>query len=159
MAVQEVQWSDVARDARRVAALADEGDVRLKRRDGADLLLTREDRAASVGEGSFAAARALRNVLAHMSISDAVRALADEFPWLSLLPADDQQAFVSDFARAAQVAAELGRWEILAQEIREWKATAAIYADPDLARQLKRPLTDEDEFIPAPPPVQTETEA
>jgi hypothetical protein len=156
MAVQEVQWSDVARDAKRVAALADEGDVRLKRRDGADLLLTREDRAASAGEGSFTAARALRNVLARMSATDAGRALADEFPWLMVLPAEDLQAFVYDFARAAQAAAELGRWEVLAQEIREWKATAAIHADPELLRQLTRPITDLDEFVPAPRPVQTE---
>lgn len=43
--------SELQRDPKSVAALADSGDVRLRRRDGADLLLTREDRLQATGEG------------------------------------------------------------------------------------------------------------
>jgi hypothetical protein len=155
MAVQEVQWSDLARNPATVAALADEGDVRVKRRDGADLLLTREDRIASVGEGLLTAARALRRTL-EIAPEAVEKILLEEYPWLDQLPKDALPEFANDFVRASQAAADLGRWEVLAQTIREWKATAAIYADPTLVEQLTRPIDDESEFVPAPPPVVTE---
>jgi hypothetical protein len=139
----EVQWSELQRDPKSVAALADEGDVRVRRRDGVTLLLTREDRFQSAAEGSVTAARALRNVLAHRPADVAARALVDEFPWVDVLPADEQAQFVQDFARAFQASAELGQWSILAQTIREWHSTAIIHADPVLASKLAGPL-DED---------------
>jgi len=43
---------------------------------------------------------------------------------------------------------------VLSQVIREWKATAAIYADPALAEQLSRPITDD--FGSVRPPTNTE---
>lgn len=154
MAVQEVQWSDLARDPKSVAALADQGDVRVRRRDGANLLLTREDRVASVGEGAVTTARTLRRVLIHAP-DIAANILLDEFPWLDQLPKDALPEFVVEFVRAAESAAELGRWEVLTQMLREWKATAAIYADPVLAEKLRGPV-DGDDFVPAWPPVSTE---
>lgn len=153
-AVQEVQWSELQRDPKSVAKLADAGDVRVRRRDGAPLILTREDRHASAGEGAFAAVRALRNVLAHAPTDVATSALLEEFPWLSLLSADERTQFTIDFVRAAQAAAELGQWSVLAQTIQEWKATAAVYADPALARSLSEPVTDD--LGPAPAPVPTD---
>jgi hypothetical protein len=129
-AAKEVQWSELQRDPKGVAALADSGDVRVRRRDGAALLLMREDRVRATGEGAFAAARALRNVLVHSSPEVARAALTDEFPWLDLLPPADVAQFVSDFTRSAMIAAELGEWSVLAETVREWKSTAAIHADP-----------------------------
>ena len=155
MAVQEVQWSDLARDPKSVAALTDQGDVRVKRRDGADLLLTREDRASAVGEGLLTTARTLRRAL-EIAPTVVERILLDEYPWLGQLPQDGLREFADDFVRAAQAAADLGRWEVLAQTLREWKATAVIYTDPELVDTLTRPIVDEDEFVPAPPPVVTE---
>lgn len=145
-----MQWSELQRDPRGVAALADSGDVRVRRRDGATLLLTREDRVTAAGEGAIAAARALRNVLAHLPVALAADALTEEFPWLALLPADDLPIFVRDFVRAAEISAELGQWGFIAQTIREWKATAAVYADPTLARDLTRPLSDDYGPVPGP---------
>ncbi|GAA1876284.1 hypothetical protein [Asanoa iriomotensis] len=147
---QEVQWSELQRDPRSVAALADTGDVRVRRRDGATLLLTREDRVMAAGEGAVAAARALRNVLTHLPAEQAAEALADEFPWLALLPATDLPLFVRDFVRAAQISAELGQWGVLGQTVREWKATAAVYADGALATELTRPLADDHGPVPGP---------
>jgi hypothetical protein len=93
----EVQWSELQRDSKGVAALADQGDVRVRRRDGAALLLIREDRASSAAEGAVTAARALRNLLAHMPPGVAAAALVDEFPWVDALPRDDRVQFVADF--------------------------------------------------------------
>ena len=138
--LQEVQWSELQRDPRGVAALADSGDVRVRRRDGATLLLTREDRVTAACEGAIAAARALRNVLTHLSAEQAAEAISDEFPWLALLPPTDVPLFVRDFVKAAQISAELGQWGVLGQTLREWKATAAVHADPALRQELTRPL-------------------
>lgn len=119
--------------------------------DGVDLLLTREDRVAASGEGAIAAVRALRNLLAHVPAEVAAEALKDEFPWLSLLPADSVAQFVGEFVKSARISAELGQWSVLAETLRGWKATAMIYTDPDLLRQLTGPLKDD--FGPVPAPV------
>ena len=147
---KEVQWSELQRDPKGVAALADAGDVRVRRRDGVDLLLTREDRMAASGEGAIATVRALRNLLAHVPVETAAAALSDEFPWLSLLPADAVSQFVAEFIKAARISADLGQWSVLAETLRGWKATAMIYADPDLLRQLTGPLDDDLGPVPAP---------
>ncbi|MCO8273027.1 hypothetical protein M1L60_20740 [Actinoplanes sp. TRM 88003] len=149
-----MQWSELQRDPKSVAALADAGDVRVRRRDGADLLLTREDRVAAAGEGAIATVRALRNLLAHVPAETAEAALNEEFPWLSLLPADAVVQFVAEFVKAARISAELGQWSVLAELLRGWKATAVVYTDPDLLRQLSGPLNDD--FGPVPAPVEDE---
>jgi hypothetical protein len=156
-ATTEVQWSELQRDPKSVAALADSGDVRVRRRDGAALLLMREDRANAAGEGAFTAARALRNILAHLPLDAALAALAEEFPWLDLLPRAELPQFVADFTRSAQISAELGQWSVLAETVREWKATAAVYADPALLGQLTRPLAED--HGPVPGPVEADADA
>lgn len=150
MVTTEVQWSELQRDPKGVAALADRGDVRVKRRDGVPLLLVREDSVSSATLGALSAARALRNALGHLPTDDAVRALTEEFPWLDLLPDTGRRQFATDFVRAVQASAELGQWSVLAQVIVEWKATAAIYADPALVEELTRPLDDDFGPVPAP---------
>ena len=47
------------------------------------------------------------------------------------------------FVRAFQASAEIGQWSLLAQTVREWRVTAAVYADPGLAEQLIGPLGDD----------------
>jgi hypothetical protein len=146
----EVQWSELQRDPRGVAALADRGDVRIRRRDGVPLLLVREDRAHAAADGALAAARALRNALVHLDAEGAHAALAEEFPWADLLPVPERRRFVIDFVRAVQASAELGQWDVLSQVLVEWRATAAIHADPGLAAELSRPVGDDLGPIPAP---------
>lgn len=146
----EVQWSELQRDPKGVAVLADQGDVHVRRRDGADLVLTREDRVRASAEGSVTAARALRGLLERLPTEAAASALMAEFPWVDVLCAEDQQRFVADFARAFQASAELGQWSVLARAIREWRATAVIHADPALARRLSEPLTDDLGPVPNP---------
>jgi hypothetical protein len=146
----EVQWSELQRDPKGVAALADRGDVRVRRRDGVPLLLVREDSVSSAADGALSAARALRNALAHLPADDAADALVEEFPWVDLLPVADRRRFVADFVRAVGASAELGRWSVLAQVLVEWKATAAVHADPALAEELSRPLEHDLGPVPAP---------
>jgi hypothetical protein len=146
----EVQWSELQRDPKGVAALADRGDVRVRRRDGVPLMLVREDSARSAADGALNAARALRSALAHLSAEDAADSLREEFPWVDLLPEVDRHRFAVDFVRAVGASAELGRWSVLAQVLVEWKATAAIHADPALVEELTRSLDDDLGPVPAP---------
>lgn len=138
------------RDPKSVAALADQGDVRVRRRDGVPLLLVREDTAEAVTQGALAAARTLRNVLVHLSEPAAAAALVDEFPWVELLPEAERARFVADFIRAVQASAELGRWSVLGQTLVEWKATAVAWSDPVLARALRGDIEDDLGPVPAP---------
>jgi hypothetical protein len=141
----EVQWSELQRDPKAVAALVDKGDVRVRRRDGAPLLLTHEERLVSTSEGALLAARALRSLLTHLpadAVASTVRALSDEFPWLDLLPEEEKAQFVLDFARSFMISAELEQWSTLAQTIQEWRNTAVIYADSGLVQQLSTPLDE-----------------
>jgi hypothetical protein len=146
----EVQWSELQSDPRSVAALADRADVRIRRRDGVALLLVREDRAHAAADGALAAARTLRNALRHLDAERAHESLAEEFPWAGLLPVDDRSRFATDFVRAVQASAELGQWDVLSQALVEWRATAAIHADPTLAAELSRPVDNDRGPIPAP---------
>jgi len=153
----EVQWSELQRDPKSVAALADNGDVRVRRRDGAALLLTRVDRASAAADGAVHAARALRNLLVHLpreAREAAARSLADEFPWVDALPESDRHQFVADFARAFHASAELGQWSLLDQTIREWRGTAAVHADRELAASLAEPIDAADDFGPVPRPTE-----
>ena len=100
----------------------------------------------------MAAARALRNFLAHVEPHIAAAALVDDFPWADILPQRDRAQFVTDFVRAFQASAEMGQWASLAQTVREWKTTAAIHADPELVEQLSSPLNDD--FGPVPDPTE-----
>lgn len=152
--VQEVQWSDLQRDPKSVAELAEAGDVRVRRRDGVNLLLIREDRIASAGAGAVTAARALRTLSMHLSAEDLVDALLDEFPWLHYLPVVEVKQFCLDFVQAAMAAAELAQWEILEQTVLEWKATAAVHAHPVLSQELRKPITGD--FGPVPSPIEQE---
>jgi uncharacterized protein DUF6247 len=146
----EVQWSELQRDPKGVAALADRGDVRVRRRDGATLLLTREERASSTAEGAVTAARALRNLLVHVDPQTAATALIEEFPWTDVLPEQDRTQFVTDFVRAVQASAEMGQWTALTHTVREWRATAAAHTDPELVEQLSSPVNDDFGAVPNP---------
>jgi hypothetical protein len=146
---QEIQWTELQRDPKHVSELVDRGDVRVKRRDGADLLLTREDRSSSLREGAMGMARALRNMLVHHP-SVAREALVEQYAWLDVFPPEAIDEFAVEFGRATEAAAELGQWEVVAQLLRAWKATAAIEADPDLRARLTAPLTGDFGRVPSP---------
>lgn len=151
----EVQWSELQRDPKSVAALADQGDVRVKRRDGAPLLLTREDRAAFANEGAVTAARVLGDILAHLPENVAAEALKHNFPWTDLLPEDARAQFAVDFVRAFQTSAELGDWSVVAEAVYGWRSTAAVYRDPELVRKLTEPIDAEFDYGPVPNPMET----
>src|SRR5947207_1324548 len=94
--VQEVKWSDLQRDPTRVGEIAVEGgDVRVIRRDGVNLILTREDRVLRGGAGALLAARAIRRLAAGLPVDGMVaEAIVEEFPWVLELPKAEIPAFI-----------------------------------------------------------------
>jgi hypothetical protein len=139
MRVVERSFSDLLRHPNDVAADLDHGDVLLRRRDEPDLRLTLAGRDAARTEAFRLLAGAFRNVAVHSPrVLDS--AILEMFAWSEFLPSKDRKAFLDEFSRTLTASAEIDTYGQLAQVVREWKATAEIYADPTLARRLKRPI-------------------
>lgn len=147
--VIEHQFSDLLRHPKDVTSDVDDNDVLLRRRDEPDLRLSRADREAERTEAFTALARAFRNLAARdpRALGDA---LADAFGWIEFLPVADRRVFAEEFARVVTAAAELDNYGPLGQLVREWRVTAEVYADPKLARRLRRPVQALGELVPVP---------
>ncbi|MFJ8964260.1 DUF6247 family protein [Lentzea sp. NPDC102401] len=148
----EVQWSELQRDPKSVAAIAEQHEVRVKRRDGADLLLVRADQHQNRHSAAVVAARAMRSVFRAAGPDVVADALKDEFPWIAVLPESDRAEFVQEFIQAINASAELGQWSLLAQIMHEWANTAIVHADPELHRALSEPTSGD--FGPVPNPME-----
>lgn len=138
----EATLTDFLRDPNSIVEQLERRDVVLHRRNAADLHLSLRARAESDDEAVGFLARLLGRVLAddvmRRRFAEAVAAI----PWVSFMPVDEREVFVDEVVRTAEGAAELGSMAALAQVLNEWKATAAIHADPTLAIELKRPIHD-----------------
>ncbi len=138
----EATLTDFLRDPNSIVEQLERRDVVLHRRNAADLHLSLRTRVESDDEAVAFLARLLGRMLAAEDIRPRFADAVASIPWVAFLPADDQQAFVEDVVRTAEGAAELGTMAPLAQVLSEWKATAAVHADPLLAMELKRPIED-----------------
>ena len=146
-----MQWSELQRDPKSVAAIAEKHEVRVKRRDGADLLLVRADQHQNRHSGAVTAARAMRSVFRAAGPDVVAHALLDEFPWITVLPESDRRKFTKEFTQAIMASAELGQWSLLGQTVQQWTNTAIVHADPELTRALKGPTTVTDgRIVPNP---------
>ncbi len=146
MKIIEHQFSELLRHPKEVTNDVEEGDVLLRRRDEPDLRLSRADREIERGSAFAALGRALRNLAAHNPAA-LQSALAEEFPWVELLPARDQAKFLGEFSRVVAATMELDSYQSLTQLVREWRATAEIHADPRLARRLRGSLSPSGEPV------------
>jgi len=151
MNVATFPWTKFLRDPKLVTAELEQGDVVLHRRDEPDLQLTVAERAAERAEGVEMASSLLQVVASDArSKSKLRRALGDRFAWIKIMPQKPQAQFMDEFIQCAQAAGQIGDLAPLAQLLHEWKATAAIYADPYLARRLKGPFPGDGGQIPRP---------
>jgi hypothetical protein len=150
--MKTMQWSDAARTPREVAAAVEaSGEVRLERRgDGVPFVIMREDRAQQAQQGMETSARLLRNLLAHGGVDLVAEALVDAFPWANFLPEKDRNEFVKEFLWTLEACSELDVWTPFGRMIHEWQQTAAIHADPALARELSRAVDSDLGPVPVP---------
>jgi hypothetical protein len=127
--------------------------LRVRRRgDAEDLVLTTASRAE---QGSEVASATTRMFVALMqnnprALSLLVDVVPSAFPWVRFLPREDVQAFVIELVDILEAADSLENPAPVVQVIREWRHTAEVYADPELAAAL-RGGTDGDYGPVAPP--------
>lgn len=118
--------TDLLRTPKDVLALADEGAVRITRRDAADLVVMRAGDLELQEEGIGLASRLMRAALACQG--DMPAAVRRTFAWASLLSEDGVGKFAAEMDRLLWSAAELGHYEALLAEFRSWEGTAEAIA-------------------------------
>ena len=124
-------------------------DVIIERRDAAPLRLTLSARAEADREGTAMLARVLIKALP--DLADHVwEPMVEVYPWLRFLPEQERATFLREFTEMVAGCAALGNNAPLAQLLQEWKATAAVYADPRLTAALKRPSSGTGAKVPRP---------
>lgn len=156
--MKTMQWSDVARSPREVAAAVDSsGEVRLERRGDAPLVVMRADRMRHAQHGLEATGRLLRKIFAHAGPGALEVALIDGLPWTDFLPAKDRRLFAMEFVRTLEACSDLDVWAPLGRLIDEWQATASVHAEHDLAASLSR-ASDAD-LGPVPMPMSEDGDA
>lgn len=148
----EFSFSTLLREPHRVTAQLSGGDVLLHRRDGEDVYLSVKSRAERDAESATQAARIL-GALIHAPEGQRliVDTLGEVFPWTRFLTDRGRAQFVYDFVDTTRACADVGAWTPLGQLLHEWKATAAVRADPDLHAALTASLPEYDHGpVPAP---------
>jgi len=112
----------------------------LRSRDAPSLRLTFDDRDRERSDAYAMVGRTLRNLALHQPDALA-QAIADEFAWTGYLPEADRAEFVGEFTRVVVAAAELDNFAALGQLLNEWRSTAEIHSDPNLAGRLTGAVT------------------
>lgn len=149
MAVTEVSYSSFLRGPTEVLPALEHGDVQLDRRDGEPLVMTRAHRYRSWMQGMALSSRVIRHLLKE-DPDLAERLLADELPWLQWLPSGEQTDCLSDILTQLAAGAETGTFEPFARAIAEWKHTAEVWADPQLAKRFTSDFPGNGEVIARP---------
>jgi hypothetical protein len=139
MAMAEFMISDFQRAPTKVLEHIERGDIILKRRGQASLRLTVEGRDGQRDTAYTAMVRMVRNLVVHDS-SDVGAAVVNAFPWAQFLSDDEREAFAEELTWTLMATAELETAAPVAQLVAEWRATAAVHADPELARRLATPV-------------------
>jgi hypothetical protein len=144
-------WTDVLRDSKRVHRLVEKEDIVVARRGRSPIRITTEERSRAVLSGLDVATRVLAE-LAPQAQQQLAQSLGHQFPWVRFLPAPAKVEFAMAFADTAAACASIGNSAPLAELVGDWKRTAAIYADPELAGELRRALPGTNTRVPRPSP-------
>lgn len=62
--------------------------------------------------------------------------LTSTLPWVAFLPGRDRVAFVEEALETLRACASINRYTAFAELIQDWKNTAEIHSDPELATAL-----------------------
>lgn len=140
--------------AREYATLLEQSpdeDFLLERRAGAPVLVRPEREARADLEVAQDLAVLLRSMLGHLDVLDLLNATLDEvYPWAVLLPHEVRGIFTAEAVGVLRACAALGRFAAYIDLLDSWKATAQVYAVPDLSRRLTGPVELSGPVVPAP---------
>jgi hypothetical protein len=137
--------TDFLREPKRVLKQVDKEDVVLARRGKAAIRISLDSRVEAQQERSELAAHLLADAVALFPAIMTARMttiLEKRFPWVRLLPTEDRAAFTQELVETMQACASVGKLARIEEIFHEWKATAEIYADPELAAKLKGPFAE-----------------
>jgi hypothetical protein len=137
--VTEFSFSDLIQQPTRVAtAVEARGRVLLHRRNAPDLVLSR---ATDLSElAGFA--RLLARMLEQVPADRRATAVTEALPWTRYLTEAGQDQFVGELPAVVRDCEELGTFAPLETYLAEWRSTAAVLADPELADRLTRPIPE-----------------
>ncbi len=144
--------TDMLRSSGDVLREAEHQDVVLRRRDGADVMLVDFEREQGLRQTLAAAARIIAGLdgSGEQVLERFVAVLPDAIAWTRFLPEEDRLSFLREFAATAAACVDADVFEPLTQLNNEWRATAAVHADPQLAAVLREPGQDDLGLVPRP---------
>jgi hypothetical protein len=119
-------FTDLLRKPKEVLAHIDEGQVRITRRDGDDLVILRGHDLDVLESGVALSSRLIRAI--GRNKGDVEAALSDLFAWTGEFNAGELSAYAAEIERLLYAASELGTFERLLRAQREWQETAMAYA-------------------------------
>jgi hypothetical protein len=150
--MSEVLFSELVNKPKdTVAKLGRVRDLRLRRRDDEDLMLTTAARAEQNSELVSATTKMFVALMQHDEHARALLldVIPEAFPWVRFLPREDVQAFLVELVGTLRAVEELGSPAPVVQVITEWRHTAEVHADPELFAVLTK---DSEDHGPVPPP-------
>ncbi|MEV6210039.1 hypothetical protein [Kitasatospora sp. NPDC051914] len=155
MAVQTFPYSAFLRGPSQVLPSLDDADVILERRDEENLVLMRAERFEATASGMRIAARSLA-ILARRKLDLAEEVLAEELPWLHWLPESERATCVRELLADLVAGADTGLLLPFARNLASWRATAEVWSDPQLARELQGPFPGDGPELDRPRPEDAE---
>ena len=139
MTTERFSFSTFLREPKTVTAVLEEEDVLIERRDGSDCVMRSVERE----ERERSAIQLLTLALSHAPLTDIVQSLVGDegvFAWARYLPDDDQELFARDLLHSIRASADLGSYAGVELTVSQWRATAEVWSDPDLAERLSTPV-------------------
>ncbi|ROP56877.1 MULTISPECIES: hypothetical protein [unclassified Rathayibacter] len=119
-------FTELLRTPEDVLAHIDEGQVRITRRDGDDLVILRGRDLAALKDGIALLSRLLRAIGRRRG--DVAAGLTDLFAWTSEFDQGELTAYAAEIEKLVYGAGELGTFDLLLRAQREWEETARAYA-------------------------------
>ncbi|MGO2058036.1 MAG: hypothetical protein ACTH2K_07145 [Candidatus Corynebacterium faecigallinarum] len=123
---EAITFTSLLRDPKSAAKRAEEGPVRVKRRDGADLVLVAADQYQRPDEGVEEASRLLGAMESTGSFDAAVDLV---FPWVEYLSGEERGECVGELQRKLRASASVGKYAAFHWAVVSWRGTAEVYAD------------------------------
>lgn len=150
----EANLSDLLNKPKKTLELLETNrQIRLRRRDAEDLVLTTAERAEQNATAMRTMSRLFNEMMRRdpMVLTMAVQVLPAVFPWVRYLDEDEQKEFAAEWLAALSSGSAMGNTAAVEVVVAAWQHTAEIYADPELYARLSEPLDDAD-YGPARPP-------
>lgn len=119
-------FTDLRRKPKDVLAHIDEGQVRITRRDGDDLVILRRHDLDVFESGVTLSSQLLRAI--GRNKGDVEAALGELFAWTSEFSASELSEYAREIEQLVYSASELGSFERLLRAQQEWQETATAYA-------------------------------